>query len=83
MQQNIKCIDIKEMDKIKAEIKNTFCVVTATGVHDFMSQYFTEDDFHGVILANMGAQDEFGDKFSPQKVLHGKYPVNFAIKEPT
>jgi len=35
------------------------------------------------LLANMGAEDEFGPRMPPARALNGKFPVNFALPEPT
>ena len=50
---------LKETESIKAALKKTDCVVTATGVSHAISPYFSSDDFQAVeYLANMGTYDE-------------------------
>lgn len=74
---------IDEEDLIRKELKDTFCVVTATGVCGLISSHFDQFDFDGVILSNMGALDEFGWKFSTNRVLFKKRPINFSLEYPT
>jgi adenosylhomocysteinase len=36
-----------------------------------------------VYLLNMGAEDEYGDKFSSERVFANKAPINFLLDAPT
>ena len=78
-----KIISFSNIQSIKQELKNTFCAVTATGIVNLISEHFTKEDFAGVYLANMGAGDEFGPKFSSHDVLFEKLPINFSLQFPT
>jgi adenosylhomocysteinase len=77
--------DGKNLAEIKKLIKDAYCVVTATGVKNLMSNYyqFQKSDFGNTILTNMGGDDEYGDNFSPADVAYEKKPFNFSIPEPT
>lgn len=70
-------------EKIKSLINQATCIVTATGKQGFISEHFSPEDFKDKILANIGAEDEFGSQFSKESVLHGKQPINFALADPT
>lgn len=79
-----KCLDIKDVERIKWELLEANCVVTATGVEGLLSTYFEREDFpEKCLLANMGAVDEYGDKFSEGDVRYGKRPINFSLECPT
>lgn len=59
-------------------------VVTATGRAGVISDNYNPSAFRkGAILANAGAEDEYGDAFAPGELLFGKGPVNFSQAEPT
>ena len=71
-----------ERDRVETWARQAFAVVTATGVPGVVSAGYDADAFRDAHLANMGGEDEFGDAFAPEKVLHGKRPVNFAVSDP-
>lgn len=68
--------------RVEAWARQSFAVVTATGVPGVVSAGYDARAFRGAHLANMGGEDEFGGAFAPQDVLHGKRPVNFATSDP-
>ncbi|WP_223669602.1 NAD(P)-dependent oxidoreductase [Kangiella shandongensis] len=69
--------------QVEAAIKQADIIVTATGIKDLISNSYAPAWFKGKILANAGAEDEFGFNFKESEVLAAKKPVNFALKEPT
>jgi adenosylhomocysteinase len=71
-----------ERERVEAWARQAFAVVTATGVPGVVSAGYDAGAFSGAQLANMGGEDEFGEAFAPEKVLHGKRPVNFAAGDP-
>jgi len=79
----IETISIADKQLVRSYLKGAFCVVTATGVPNCLSDNFDKKDFGDAYLANMGPDDEFGDKFSSQEVLFEKRPINFAADSPT
>lgn len=85
LKKGLKAISYKERNTIKKELTDTYCIVTATGVKNLISNLFqfTRTDLQGILLANMGAEDEFGDNFEEQHVLFNKKPLNFSLTEPT
>ena len=59
-------------------------LITATGHKDALHGLFTPADLRAdVLLANMGAEDEFGVDFPEERVLNHKAPINFALDDPT
>lgn len=77
-------LEEKNLPKIKTQIQQAFCVVTATGSHGGISEYFEREDFpKSVVLANMGTPDEWGRKFKKTEVLNEKKALNFSLEYPT
>ncbi|HEX4044234.1 MAG TPA: hypothetical protein VHZ76_01030 [Gammaproteobacteria bacterium] len=74
-----------EVAKIRKTIKDAYCVVTSTGHKEIMSNFynFTKKDFGEALLANMGAEDEYGQNFTNSETLFDKQPLNFLLPEPT
>ncbi|GAA4363860.1 NAD(P)-dependent oxidoreductase [Kangiella marina] len=72
-----------EQKDVEIAIKDADIIITATGIKDLLSQSYKRRWFKGKILANAGAEDEFGFNFSEKSVLANKKPVNFALEEPT
>lgn len=85
LKKGLKTIDYNDQDKIKNELLNTYCIVTATGIKNIISDFFqlTSKDLKDILLANMGAEDEFGQNFTEKDVLFNKKPLNFSLSEPT
>jgi adenosylhomocysteinase len=81
----INYIDAKDIQKVKDAIKNSFCVITATGIKNLLSDYYslTKSDCRDAILVNMGADDEYGHNFLTSDVMFNKKPFNFSLREPT
>lgn len=60
-------------------------IVTATGIKHMLSSYLDAGMIKNknCILANMGSDDEFGGNFPDSMCLNNKFPINFALPEPT
>lgn len=71
-----------ERARVESWARKAFGVVTATGTPGIVSAQYDPGTFRGAYLANMGAEDEYGDGFAATEVLHGKRPVNFAARDP-
>lgn len=69
--------------QVEQAIKDADIIITATGIKDLISHSYEHAWFKDKLLANAGAEDEFGFKFSDTEVLADKKPVNFMLKEPT
>lgn len=83
--EGINYINAEEKTLIKQTIKNSYCAITATGIKDLISTYysFNKSDFDASILINMGADDEYGANFLTSDVIFDKKPFNFSLEEPT
>lgn len=64
-------------------LQDVWCVVSATGVAGALAPLTDVLRESGAVLANLGAEDEFGPAMPTQRVLNAKAPVNFALTEPT
>lgn len=80
--QGINCYLISE-DIVKPTLQSAFAIITATGEKGVMSRYYTPDDFPSSLLANLGAEDEWGERFSKNHVLNHKVAINFCLPQPT
>lgn len=60
-----------------------WCVVSATGISGALAPLTQQLRDSTAILANLGAEDEFGPAMPADRVLNAKAPVNFALPEPT
>lgn len=78
---NASSIFLEDKEKVRAILRNANMIITATGVEAAMSEF--AQDLHGKFLINMGAEDEFGEVFSPSAIFNNKAPANFLLKEPT
>ncbi len=60
-------------------------VVTATGVAGALKTTCPARVFlqSKALIANMGVEDEFGSELPAERVLEGKRPINFILKDPT
>jgi adenosylhomocysteinase len=74
----------ENVNQIKSILPNMWAVITATGVDGAISQYFSQNDFDKVpLLMNMGTGDEFGSRFSIERIMNRKKPANFMLDYPT
>jgi adenosylhomocysteinase len=69
--------------KIEELAPKMFGIVTATGIKNVISDNYDGEAFKVKYLANMGAEDEFGYKFTSSEVMCEKRPINFFIEKPT
>lgn len=70
-------------EEVLREIARAYAVVTVTGVRGAMAMYANALIGSGALLANMGVEDEYGDKVPSTRVLGEKRPLNFILREPT
>ncbi|MCF0172359.1 MAG: adenosylhomocysteinase [Bacteroidales bacterium] len=80
-----RIVDCDNLPEVAAALKDSYAVVTATGVAGALSHPSVAKalyDSHA-ILANMGVEDEFGSIMPPERVLEGKKALNFILEEPT
>ncbi len=82
--RDLKTINASDTKVVEAYVTTSDVVITATGVRDIISKsYETSAFLKGPLLANAGAEDEFGYNFKGSDVLGAKAPVNFTEHEPT
>jgi two-component system, OmpR family, aerobic respiration control sensor histidine kinase ArcB len=74
---------IYDKEIIQKYLAEAFCVVTATGEKGMMSSYFERSEVAAKYLANMGSEDEWGEKFSQEEILNKKLAINFCLEQPT
>lgn len=79
----VTSVDSEDHAGVASAIGAADCVVTATGVAGALAPYAEVLESSSALLANMGADDEFGEAVRPARVLHDKAPVNFVLAEPT
>lgn len=70
---------------LSGAVKRAFCAVTATGRRHALSGLVDPAVIHssGVLLANMGVEDEWGPEIPKERLLNGGRPLNFILPDPT
>ncbi len=72
------------IQRIKKILPEIWAVVTATGIEGAISRHFSQSDFDRVaLLVNMSTGDDFGSRFTQERILNGKKPANFMLDFPT
>lgn len=66
-------------------VSHAFCAVTATGRRHALSGVIDPavTRSSGVLLANMGVEDEWGPEIPKNRLLNGGRPLNFILPDPT
>ena len=84
-EKGLKVLNGKNKEELEAECQNAFCIITATGVKNLLSNVynFNKKTFGTAYLTNMGAEDEYGENFEKTEVLFDKKPLNFSVQEST
>lgn len=82
-QRGYQSVDAKQAQLIEHAAEASDLIITATGLKDIISDNYHSGAFKDKLLANAGAEDEFGYAFDATEVLAEKKPVNFILKEPT
>ncbi len=82
---SIPMIDIKDVDGVIDHVEKADCIVTATGVAGALHGRYPVAPFmrEGLLLANMGVEDEFGSAIENSRILAENKPLNFILDEPT
>ncbi len=81
----VTLVDFRDPEAVDKVVCDAYCVVMATGVERAFERTVTVEKAisSGVLLANMGAEDEFGDSVPNDRVIEGKRTINFILDEPT
>lgn len=66
-------------------VRHAFCAVTATGRRHALAGLVDASllSSSGVLLANMGVEDEWGPEIPRERLLNGGRPLNFILPDPT
>lgn len=76
-------VDSADAGGVAQVVAAAWCVVSATGRRDALAPLAEQLVGGRALLANMGAEDEFGAGVPAARALNGKVPVNFVLAEPT
>lgn len=76
-------IPADDVAAVRGRLASAWCVTSATGVRGALDPWAEFLIRSAAVLANLCADDEFGPHMPPDRVLHDKAPVNFALAEPT
>ncbi|MCY6381029.1 NAD-binding protein [Hoeflea prorocentri] len=65
-------------------VNDSFVVVMATGCEGLLQELIKPKQLADkVLLINMGADDEFGDRYAASRIVANKAPLNFLLDAPT
>lgn len=76
-------LDAADGAAVARAVASSWCVVSATGQRHGLASLAQVLRYSEALLANMGAEDEFGTDVPPERALNSKVPVNFVLAEPT
>ncbi len=78
-------IDYRDRERLTRSVLASYAVVSATGQRSAIERTIDPEVLIAspLILANMGAEDEWGESFPPQRILADKDSLNFTLAEPT
>ncbi len=79
----VRFVHAGDLKAVHAVLRHAWCAVTATGVRGALEEVFRGGVPDGLLLANMGVEDEFGGSVPTKRVLSDKKPLNFILEEPT
>ncbi|MFT5729359.1 MAG: adenosylhomocysteinase [Desulforhopalus sp.] len=82
---HIPMIDIDDVAAVTSCANVADCIVTATGVAGALAGKYPVSAFvrSGVVLANIGAEDEFGPDIDDKDILNNNKSLNFILEDPT
>jgi adenosylhomocysteinase len=80
--QGFNVIDIGDKPNVEQALKESFCIVCATGQAGLLECNFTKEQLNHAYVANMGADDEIGD-LRMSKLLFDGMAINFSLENPT
>ncbi len=76
-------VDGNDPQSVRRTIGSSWCVVAATGQAGALSPFAAVMADAQALLANMGAEDEFGPDVPDARILNDRVAINFALPEPT
>lgn len=83
--EGVELTDYRDRGAVDALVADAYCVVMATGVEYALERTVTVEKLvaSSALLANMGAEDEYGDSIAVERTLCAKRTINFILDEPT
>lgn len=78
-------VQAKDKAALTDAARRAFCAVTATGKRNAMSGLIDPAILlsSGILLANMGVEDEWGPEIPKNRLLNEGRPLNFILPDPT
>lgn len=85
VQSAIGVVDYRHTELVHTAIDEAWAVVMATGVRGALSRTLdaVRVSASNALLINMGAEDEMGEGFAPERLVEGGRTLNFILDEPT
>lgn len=85
VQDAIEVIDYRHTELVHTAIDKAWAVVMATGVEGALARTVdaARASASAALLINMGAEDELGADFAPDRLVEGGRTLNFILDEPT
>lgn len=82
---SVSFIHAADKKALSNAVRNAFCAVTATGRRHALSGLVDPavPRSSGVLLANMGVENEWGPEIPEERLLSGGRPLNFILPDPT
>lgn len=82
---SVEVIDYRDRERAQAAVDGAWAVVMATGVRGALSRTLdaARVSASNALLINMGAEDEMGEGFAPERLVEGGRTLNFILDEPT
>lgn len=81
--QGYEFVDARNKIDVNKSITQANIIITATGIKNLITKNYDTKLFKGKILANAGAEDEYGSAFINSEVINNKLTCNFILDEPT
>ncbi len=85
VEQASQIIDYRDRELVAREVLSCYAMVTAIGQRGAVERTLSSSELSvsDVLLANMGAEDEYGSSFAVDRILAAKDSLNFILDEPT
>ena len=78
-------VDYRNKEAVTKATLSCYAMVTAIGQHGAVGRTIDTEELinSNLLLANMGAEDEYGNSFPSSRILANKDSLNFILDEPT
>ncbi len=83
--EGVDFLQMDDCDAVQSLLENSWCVVTVTGHASALDGRVDLESLMAskALLANLGAEDEFGPSVPAERVLGTKETMNFILEDPT